>query len=429
MAATTLLSQRDMPLPQSRHPVSRPSGRALLQRSVSTGAAFGIVAGAALLGTLIGGLAAGPGGAVAGFLVGAAIAGGSLLAESLISKKSKPADSKPDLLDDPKVRAVFEAKLREGLAILHTRPCNFPKGTKWRYDQERWMEGTKLGSPTELTQYRYKGATAAAGVDDLFANLQLWDCDCAMYTEIATLYAIRHALGTAEFNRRFPDMRLRRHESVGVPRETQTAPVADPEDVKHSAKEQAAFDQYWVDSPVGTEVSWENNSGHSQPNWEFEHAIKVVKGSDKSGAGDRYDAHPISAARYKEGKTTELTEDEIKLEMSRNSNDAPAKFNPTPATWKELQDAGIAADIIGVVQSANIGQFRTNDALVKGVIDALKASPQKVSIDGKTMQKLTGILLNSSDPHDPSLNSELDAYVRQNIVRHNASRLRLAPNP
>jgi Domain of unknown function (DUF4157) len=388
--------------------------RAVLQRAVSLGAGLGLLGGGMVAGGLVGLLAGGPIGALVGALAGAAAVGVGLLIEHVVDDKSKPStEGKPDVLDDPKIKTIFDAKLREGLEILHTQQkgCAFPHDShNWRYDEERWKAVPTPGKIGE-SEYRYNGSGAAEAVDALFEHLDKWDCDCAMYTEIATLYAMRHALGTAEFNRRFPDMRLRPHGSAGVPRETVDAPVEE-EGGPEAAKDKQAFDRYWVDSPVGTEVSWRNISGQHEPAWQFEHAIKVVKGGDPSGAGDRYDAHPISLARHEQGKSTELTEDEIKQGMAQHSKDAPTKFIPTAATWQELRDAGVSADVIGTVQAAKIEQLRTRNALADWIKTALKG------VDPSTKRTVFVILSSTSEGVD-------EAYIRENIVRNNVARLHL----
>jgi hypothetical protein len=81
----------------------------------------------------------------------------------------------------------------------------------------------------------------AEAIDRVFENLDKRDFDCAIYPEVAWLYAYRHALGDSP---KFKNLVLRQHGTSGISEELH---VVDEEDDK-------IFNQLWNDSPVDSKV-------------------------------------------------------------------------------------------------------------------------------------------------------------------------------
>lgn len=63
-----------------------------------------------------------------------------------------------------------------------------------------------------------EGADPAAAIDFLFAHLKRWAFDCADAVQVATWYAMRHAMGAEAFNESVADMEfaLKSHGSTGI---------------------------------------------------------------------------------------------------------------------------------------------------------------------------------------------------------------------
>jgi hypothetical protein len=193
----------------------------------------------------------------------------------------------------------WQRYLAEGLRKLAPPTCRFPSGT-WRYDARYWE---KVDDP-HYVAYKPHGIPPAEAIDRMFENLDKWDFDCAIYPEVAWLYAYRHALGDTDFNAKFKNLVLRQHETSGISEEFHDA---DKEDEK-------TFNQMWNDSPVGSKVMWTNRSPVTiGTDWNNENAIKSSKGV--SWRDDRYDAHPLGA---------NLLESEVKRGLARNANDFPS---------------------------------------------------------------------------------------------------------
>ncbi len=220
-------------------------------------------------------------------------------------KEKKKKKRSPEFI---KLRERF---VKEGLDKLHGSGCKFPGGI-WRYDETYWEHADE-----GFHVYQPKGITPAEAIDKLFERLSLWDFDCAMYPEVALLYANRMALGDDAFNEEFKDLRLRQHSSTGLEHELYDIDVT-PED---------EFNKLWDAAPVGSKVAWSNRSAVTIGTaWRNENALKRTKGDKPEDA--RYDAFPLG---------TNMTEEEVKLGLAKNARDWPS----TPAE----QDAYVANNI------------------------------------------------------------------------------------
>jgi hypothetical protein len=220
-------------------------------------------------------------------------------------KEKKKKKRSPEFI---KLREQF---VKEGLDKLNGSGCRFPGGV-WRYDETYWEHADE-----GLHVYMPKGITPAEAIDKLFERLSLWDFDCAMYPEVALLYANRKALGDDAFNEEFKDLRLRQHSSTGLEHELYDIEVT-PED---------EFNKQWDAAPVGSKVAWSNRSAVTIGTaWRNENALKRTKGDKPADA--RYDAFPLG---------TNMTEEEVKIGLASNAGDWPS----TPAA----QDAYVAKNI------------------------------------------------------------------------------------
>ncbi|MGB9180944.1 MAG: DUF4157 domain-containing protein [Pyrinomonadaceae bacterium] len=197
-----------------------------------------------------------------------------------------------------------EAYLKEGLNRLNAAVCRFPYGGgAWDYDDVYWE---KVPDASFGKAYKPKGVSPSEAIDKLFERLDLWEFDCAIYPEVALLYAYRHALGDSKFNSQFSNLRLKVHKTTGIPREVH--------DIDNGGEDAATFNKLWDDAPVGSKVMWTNRSAVTiGAAWHNENAIKSSKGNTPED--DLYDAHPLGA---------NLSEDEVKKGLAENASDYPA---------------------------------------------------------------------------------------------------------
>jgi hypothetical protein len=264
----------------------------------------------------------------------------SLRLQRCSGNAKKPAAA-PNLQTDKVLRQTWEVAFQEGLVLLNAsvgkkgkeKGCSFP-GDKpaeaWRYDKEYWRQVTS----EELRKYRVAFVPTKephVSVDQLFAHLERWECDCALFAELTWLYAWRHTLPDGEFDRKFANMRLRPQETTGLETETHVRENFE------LGLDTGNFEQMWAQAPVGTKVNWTNESPHARSPWRFENAVKSRKGG--SAEQDRYDAHPMGAG---------LSEEQIKRGLAENAEDFPGRpFVVTDQTLVEMSAAGAPADFLG----------------------------------------------------------------------------------
>jgi hypothetical protein len=300
--------------------LASPGRSPVLQRLSET--ATGIIAGGAgslLPGAGIGLLAsAGAAGfGVLGALIGVGV---GMLIGGLIGHALTPAEEKPEELShlaDKDFRKRWEAALEEGLGTLHRsvaekKGCRFTNGRPietWRYDEENWTAITELNK--YIRAYVPK-KSPYEGVELLFQHLDRWDCDCALFPEMALLYAWHRAFGQMKggrekFNEKFKGLRLRVHETTGLEGETHNLENY----ILLEGKTEKQFDKAWDDAPVGTKVTWQNQSPNARQPWEFENGTKRSKGA--AGAEDRYSAHPLGE---------NLKEEEVVRLLAKSAADA-----------------------------------------------------------------------------------------------------------
>lgn len=171
--------------------------------------------------------------------------------------------------------------LKEGLSILGSTPPGFPFGG-WKYDTRYWEEDDS--DPYYRAFRPLNGMAPSMAVKKIFANLNKWDIDCAIFPELALLYAYLYALGDDEFDVQFQDLRLRQHETTGIERQFY--------DIDNTNR--AMFSEIWKNSPIGTKTMWTNRSPATVSTaWHNENALKSSKGI--YWQDDLYDAHPLGA--------------------------------------------------------------------------------------------------------------------------------------
>jgi uncharacterized protein DUF4157/protein-glutamine gamma-glutamyltransferase-like protein len=194
----------------------------------------------------------------------------------------------------------WEKNLKKGLSKLGASVCQFPEKHHWRSDNRYW-EPVK-DDPKYAAFKPKSGVAPSRAIDELFENLDAWDFDCAMYVELARLYAFQATLGAKKFDAEFAGLKLRQHGSTGI--------NVEPHDAE--TEDQVSFEKIWNESPVGTNVEWTNRDAPEHTAWRNENAVKSSKG--KSWKDDRYDAFPLG---------TNLSEDQIKLSLAEKAPNFP----------------------------------------------------------------------------------------------------------
>lgn len=334
----------------------------------------------------------------------------SLQLQRCSGSAKKPAAA-PNLQTDNVLRQTWEAAFQEGLALLNAsvgqkgkdKGCAFP-GDKspeaWRYDTEYWRQVT-LGD--EMRKYRVAFTPTRephVSVDQLFAHLERWECDCALFVELTWLYAWRHTLTNAEFDSRFANMRLRPQQSTGLETETHGR-----EDIE-LGQETDNFEKLWSQAPIGTKVNWINESSVARSPWHFENAVKSKKAAP--GGEDLYDAHPMGSG---------LSEDEIKRGLAENAEDFPGRpFVVTDSTLAEMAAAQASAEFL-----KNLTAMKDQPFIGKREFSRALAAPAKVLLPLRSrdpdryaalMKRLFAVA------HASATEEEKQAYVDKYIRRH-----------
>jgi len=321
----------------------------------------------------------------------------------------------PNLKTDKVLKQNWDAALKDGLALLNQsisgknqKPgCAFPAGKKpeqWNYGPgwRREPYGEEVGKyhvafiPTKLPH---------ESVDLLFDNLDQWECDCALFTELAWLYAWRHALSIDEFDKKFSNLRLRPQQSAGLERETHIA-----DNMGEGGLEPGNFDEMWRNAAVGTKVAWSNNSlAAKDKGWEDENAIKSFKGTSEEL--DRYDAHPLGAG---------LSEAQVKLGLARHAHDFPDTYVITSDTLARLRAFGAPEPFVQNLGSLLNQRFVGLQAFVDAQKQPALALHQLFVQDPDRYSDVRNKTIELSQKI-PATEEATQAYIKANIVRRELS--------
>jgi hypothetical protein len=345
---------------------SRPSA---VRRSLSDGAKVGI------------GIAIGSAVAIgAGFGIAAALGAFS-------SKDEVPS------LSDPKYRERWEKALQEGLGLLEAKQpegCAFPESEKHKYDDKNWNETTLF--PLQGKAYSAKAGTPHDAVAGLFANLDKWECDCRLFSEIAILYAWYGSLTKDQFNKKFAGFRLTPESTTGLDRQIVGSGLGEsaenPEEVS---------DSDWHNAPVGSKAVWRNTSQAAHVPWEYEHAVKRFKG--KNSAEDLYAA---------QGVGFHVTEEEVKKEIARHSEDFGSHYELDDGVLAKLKADGTSDEVVRDLATIKGQSFKTSEEFLR---QPPLRNLQKHHENKPILDKIMKLSL-----HDPPPD-KMEAYIRKYIRR------------
>jgi hypothetical protein len=222
------------------------------------------------------------------------------------SSGKKPEPAPEPIPADP--HAEYEKRLKEAIdklsgarfGLCYDRPTN--------YDTDYWTveSDPEFGSKLSLKA----GKRPSDAIDAMFADLGKWSVDCAQFVQIAEWYALRHAYGADEFNKRAGlSFDLRVHRSTGIKykdlyeRTNRSAKMTRRSD---GAEEPRTVEQILTDAPIGSRVTWTNPKAPSGSPFYNENTIKL--------GTDQFAAHGFG------GSKNIFTRAEVELLLARAEN-------------------------------------------------------------------------------------------------------------
>ncbi|MEH2114814.1 hypothetical protein [Nostoc sp.] len=170
--------------------------------------------------------------------------------------------------------------------------------------------------------------------------------------------------------------------------------------------EKGDFNEIWKNASIGSKVVWKNNSKYARSPWEFENAIKSIKGD--SDEGDRYSAHPLGS---------NLTEEEVMRKLAEGCEDFPGNsFEITEQTLIQLRGIkDVPASFLTKLEILKgrkfIGKIEFRAALRQS-FEELREVRQKAQ---QTYVSIAKTVFEYAHVNASEL--EKQAYVKENIVR------------
>jgi hypothetical protein len=321
------------------------------------------------------------------------IGGGFGIAAALGAFSSK--DDVPSLKDS-KFRERWEKALQEGLNLLeskHPKDCPFPENEQHKYDDKNWSEETV--GPLQGKGYTPKGGTPYDSVAGLYQNMDKWECDCRLFSEIAILYAWYGSLSKEQFNKKFAGFRLTAETTTGLDRKIIGSGLGESAD-----NPEEVSDKDWHEAPVGSKAVWRNTSPAAHVPWEYEHAVKRFKG--RTSAEDLYAA---------QGVGYHATEDQVKRKIARESEDSGAYYAIDDAVLTKLKTDGTPEEVIRDLATIKDQSFKTSAEFLKQppLLNLQKHRENKTLLD-KIMEA------SAHDPPPDKMEKYIRTYIRRDKV-------------
>jgi Domain of unknown function (DUF4157)/Protein-glutamine gamma-glutamyltransferase len=269
------------------------------------------------------------------------------------SKDAAPPGKDAGPVDDPEPKeprpanpkAVYDQKLQEAMPKIKAR---FGRAEKGMFDKDYWEKIDVQGGESELQLLpgRWPSDAISAMVD----KPDKWTLDCAQAVQLAHLYALRHALGATDFNKRVGRVgfRFRPHDSTGVEGATEwwrpglgthwkRFPV-DPAErkLKPQGDDETRNDEQLLDAaPVGSRVMFTNQMADSSSSFHHENTYKLGR--------DSYAAHGFKDRKVFDRASLELA---LAQAFRKDADDAFVKGNiyvQAIETYKSDLPAGVPA--------------------------------------------------------------------------------------
>jgi hypothetical protein len=232
-----------------------------------------------------------------------------------VQREGLPGVSYPPPLTG-KHRALYERKLKDVIPMLshlQFRGTGPPK-----FDPDFWYLDKDLETgKTALVLKR--NAEPAPAIKALIEKPGKWAVDCAMWVQIAELYALGSAVGFERFNklatpwRRQLEFVLRFHGSTGVRRQFQwtrnsaSGPVERKDERGRSQPEKRKMEDIVDKAPVGSRVAW---TAKLIPHSERSHENAIKTGRDQYAAHG-FEPKTLFTRKEMEDELFKLTKKEV----------------------------------------------------------------------------------------------------------------------
>lgn len=328
--------------------------------------------------------------------IGIAVGGAALIGAAFgIAAGLGAFSSKDDVptLKDTKFRERWEKALQQGLNFLESKQpndCRFPESEQHKYDDTNWNERTV--GPLQGKGYTPKGGTPYDAVGSLYRNLDKWECDCRLFSEIAILYAWYGSLTKDQFNKKFAGFRLTAESTTGLDRKIVGSGLGESAD-----NPEEVSDKDWHEAPVGSKAVWRNTSPEAQVPWEYEHAVKRFKG--RTSAEDLYAA---------QGVGYHVTEEEVKRQIARESKDSGCYYMIDDGALSKLKTDGVSEEVIRDLTTIKGRSFKSSAEFLK--------QPPLLNLQNHRENKPILDKIMKASEHDPP-EGQLNKYIQQYIRR------------
>jgi hypothetical protein len=327
--------------------------------------------------------------------IGIAVGGSVLIGAAFgIAAGLGAFSSKDDVpnLKDAKFRERWEKALQQGLNFLESKQpkdCPF-ENEEQKYDYDNWSEQTV--GPLQGKGYTPKTGTPYDAVGNLYRNLDKWQCDCRLFSEIAILYAWYGSLTKDQFNKKFAGFRLTAESTTGLDRKIVGSGLGESAD-----NPEEVSDKDWHEAPVGSKAVWHNTSPEAQVPWEYEHAVKRFKG--RTSAEDLYAA---------QGVGYHATEEQVKRQIARESKDSGCYYMIDDPALSKLKTDGVSDEVIRDLATIK-------DQSCKSSAEFLK-QPPLVNLQKHRENKALLDKIMEASAHDPPPD-KMEKYIRTYIRR------------
>ena len=227
-------------------------------------------------------------------------------------KKSKP-DPKPApevVPADP--HAEYEKRLREAVDKLRDAKFGLCYESTTTFDTDYWTIKDDPNFPANKMLSLKSGKRPSDAIDAMFGDLKKWSVDCAQFVQVAEWYALRHAYGAEEFNKRAGStFNLRIHLSSGIKYKEVFLRANATDKMKRLSdgkEEPRSPEELLKDAPVGSRIMWTNKKAPTSSAFHNENTIKL--------GPDSFAAHGFSKP------ANIFTRAEIELYLAQAENSA-----------------------------------------------------------------------------------------------------------
>jgi uncharacterized protein DUF4157/protein-glutamine gamma-glutamyltransferase-like protein len=223
-------------------------------------------------------------------------------------KKADPTPAPEPIPADP--HAEYEKRIKEAVDKLKGVDFGLCYEGPEQFDTDFWVaeEDPEWGRRLTLKS----GKRPSDAIDAMFRNLSKWKVDCAQFVQVAEWYALRHAYGADEFNKRVGStFYLTVHRSTGIKyKELYSRPNKNVKMTRRSdgREESKSVEDLLKDAPMGSRITWTNKKAPISSAFHNENTIKL--------GPDSFAAHGFGKAQ------NIFTRAEVELKLAQAENSA-----------------------------------------------------------------------------------------------------------